>query len=100
MNGDLEQISADGSERIVLGNVCNSGSSDTINVSFNGDTAYISKENEEGINGDIKVEIYAFNIQTKESKKDIQRNIVWAGNKIIEHIWWKYLFYKDECIKG
>ena len=62
MNGDLEQISADGSERIVLGNVCNSGSSDTINVSFNGDTAYISKENEEGINGDIKVEIYAFNI--------------------------------------
>lgn len=69
MNGDLEQISADGSERIVLGNVCNSGSSDTINVSFNGDTAYISKENEEGINGDIKVEIYAFNIQTKESKR-------------------------------
>ena len=43
MNGDLEQISADGSERIVLGNVCNSGSSDTINVSFNGDTAYISR---------------------------------------------------------
>ena len=69
MNGDLEQISADGSERIVLGNVCNSGSSDTINVSFNGDTAYISKENEEGINGNIKVEIYAFNIQTKESKR-------------------------------
>lgn len=69
MNGNLEKISVDGSERIILGNICNSGSSDTINMSFNGNAVYVSKENEEGINGDIKVEIYAFNLDTSQTTK-------------------------------
>ena len=68
MNGDMERISTDGTERTVLGNICNSGSSDTVYVSFNGNTAYVSREIEE-VSGDVIAEIFAFNLETGNSSK-------------------------------
>lgn len=98
-NGDLVRISPDGSERTVLGNICDAGQTDTLSISFNGNLAYMSQESMDDIDGNVRANIYEFNLDTLKTKKIYEETAYGLGIRDLRTYAGNTYFVKAEVAK-